>query len=104
MKPEHINHARDAIAAQKTYGPTSSHEDEAVTDYYRMSLDPNCGWEASLDEIDRLKRVADDARRHRDAERDEHDQLVRSLEQELEYRITQADRLQAKIDDMGTSI
>lgn len=92
MKPEHINMARDAIAARKTFGIGSEHAEEARRDYVRLSLDPNCGWEAALNEIDRLTNESEAARRHRDGERDEHDDIVRSLK-------ARVDRLQKQLND-----
>ena len=74
MKPEHINMARDAIAARKTYGSgrtadnnPSQRATESNADYLKLSIDPNCGWEAALNEIDQLK--AQVARREERVER-----------------------------------
>lgn len=100
MKPEHINMARDVIAARKTHGSDrtadnnpSQRATEAKADYIRLSLDPNCGWEAALNEIATLKMEADVARRCRDDERDEHDELVRSLRSRI-------DRLQREVNGL----
>lgn len=66
MKPEHLNQARDAIAG-RAFGSDADYYwsgdkdrnigyKEAVnTEYIIRSLDPNCGWEAALNEIDQLK-------------------------------------------------
>ena len=95
MKPEHINQARDAIAARAVQGDGYDRDgdpsDSAVKakqDYINISLNPYCGWGAALDEIERLKRESEAARKHRDAERDEHDRLVRSLRSQLERERT----------------
>lgn len=94
MKPEHINQARDAISARAVLGNDSGGLPEAISEesedirreYIKTSLDPHCGWAATLDEIERLKR---EAIRLREELNDAHDH---------------SDRLLAKIDDMSTSI
>lgn len=72
MTQNDINRAKDAISARAAYGSNTAGGDktetaiEAYSDYIRTSLDPKCGWDAALKEIERLKRELEECEKRDD--------------------------------------